>query len=51
MDDIESPTTPQPVERPGAIDDATVPDPEREEGAEALIFDHATGTVGYEPRP
>jgi len=51
MDDIKDPITPQPVKDAGAIDDATVPDPELEEGADAVVFDRATGTARYEPRP
>ena len=51
MDDLKHPVSPQPVKDEGAIDDATVPDPELEAGADAVIFDRATGTVRYEPRP
>ena len=51
MDDLKDPVSPQPVKDGGAIHDATVPAPEFEDGAVAVIFDRATGTVRYEPRP
>jgi len=51
MDRFKDPVTPQPVMKPGAIDEATVPDPALEAEAEAPILDPATGTVYYEPRP
>src|SRR4051812_34939691 len=45
MDDFKDPVTPQPVIGSGAIDDATVPDRELENGADVLIFDPETGEL------